>query len=388
MEFKPKLVTCLSRFPYPLDKGDKLRAYHQIRVLSEKFDIYLVCTSDVQVTNKQIDELKSYCKEIHVFQLKKWKIYLRLLFTVFSNKPFQVSYFYQYSIQLKINKLLKEIQPHYIYSQLIRTSEYVKNYHECSKTLDYMDAFSKGIERRMLQKKGVLKWIFQQEHQRLVNYERQIFEYFEHHCIISEQDRSFIYHPKYNQIVIVKNGVDKYFHASNDESKTIDILFTGNMGYPPNVEAAQFIYNSILPKLTMNPTCLIAGINPPHSLQKLNSKSFNVSGWVPDMRTCYEKSKVFIAPMFIGTGLQNKLLEAMAMGIPCITTTLANKALQATPEQEILIANSPEEFTKQFERLISDEQLYKQLAKNAIFFVNNNYSWSQCNSALIQLIIS
>ena len=76
------------------------------------------------------------------------------------------------------------------------------------------------------------------------------------------------------------------------------------------------------------------------------------------------------------------------MGIPCITTTLANKALQATPEQEILIANSPEEFTKQFERLISDEQLYKQLAKNAIFFVNNNYSWSQCNSVLIQLIIS
>ncbi len=388
MECKPKLVTCLSRFPFPLDKGDKLRAYHQIRILSEKFDVYLVCTSDVQVKKTQIDELKSYCKEIHVFQLKKWKIYLRLLFNIFTDKPFQVSYFYQYSIQRKINKLLKEIHPNYIYSQLIRTSEYVKNYHECSKTLDYMDAFSKGVERRMLPKKGVLKWIFQQEHQRLVNYERQIFEYFEHHCIISEQDRSFIYHPKFNQIVIVKNGVDKYFHSSSNVSKTIDILFTGNMGYPPNVEAAQFIYDSILPKLSIDVNCLIAGINPPRTLQKLNSKSFNVSGWVPDMRICYEKSKVFIAPMFIGTGLQNKLLEAMAMGIPCITTTLANKALQATSEQEILIANSPEEFIEQFERLISDELLYKQLATNAKSFVSNNYSWNQCNSALIKLIIS
>lgn len=388
MESKPKLIVCLSRFPFPLDKGDKLRAYHQIKDLSTNFDIYLICTTDCKTKEKYRNEIAIFCKEIHVFELKKWKIYLQLLITIFTNKPFQVAYFYQFSIQNKINHLLYRIKPNHIYSQLIRSSEYVKNYHECSKTLDYMDTFSKGIERRMISKKGILKWIFQQEYQRLSNYERQIFEYFEHHTIISEQDRSYISHPRQKEITIIKNGVDAHFSPSENSPKSIDLLFTGNMGYPPNVEAANFIYHSILPKLSRTTNCLIAGVNPPNSLQKLSNNQFKITGWVSDMRDCYAISKVFIAPMFIGTGLQNKLLEAMAMGIPCITTSLANKALGATPDKEILIANNADEFITQYKRLLEDSYLYTQLVKNGKEYVLLHFSWSQCNKTLTNLIVS
>jgi len=386
MAHKKKLVVCLSRFPYPLDKGDKLRAFHQIKQLATNFEVYLICTTDTAVNFSQINVLKEFCKEVFVFKLSPWKIGWNLFLTIFSTKPFQVAYFYQSSIHRKIKTLLSEIKPDFIYSQLIRTSEYVKNYHACSKTLDYMDAFSKGIERRMSSKKGIVRWVFKQEFQRLLNYERQIFEYFEHHTIISEQDRSFIAHPRQKEISIIPNGVAHFTPEKYKLIKKIDLLFTGNMGYPPNLEAALFIYQKVLPYLSDTTTCLIAGVNPPISLRKIASETFRVSGWVEDMGECYAKSKIFIAPMFIGTGLQNKLLEAMAMGIPCITTTLANKALQATPNEEILIANSPAEFISQITNLQEDKILYDQIAEQGKNYVRKNFSWKTCNDILIQLI--
>lgn len=381
---KKKLVVCLSRFPYPLDKGDKLRAFHQITYLAKNFDVYLICTTDTAITSEQQQVLLNICKEVHVFQLKKWKIILNLLLNILSEKPFQVAYFYQNSIQRKINVLLEKMQPDFIYSQLIRTSEYVKNYHACSKTLDYMDTFSKGIERRMFAKKGIVRWIFKEEFQRLLNYERQIFEYFENHTIISEQDRSFIAHPRQQEIEIISNGVE--FHESKTISKTVDILFTGNMGYPPNVEAAKFICQQIIPNLSSETNCLIAGVNPPTSLKKLENNQITISGWVPDMNACYAKSAIFIAPMFIGTGLQNKLLEAMAMGVPCITTTLANKALQATPNEEILIANTKEEFVTQINRLKNDKELYHKISTQGKNYVTSHFSWETINQLLAELI--
>ena len=372
MPKKNKLVVFLSRFPYPLDKGDKLRAFNQIKHLSTIFDVYLICTTDTQIHSDKIQVLSNICKEVHIFKLNKWIIFWKLAINIFRTKPFQVAYFYQYSIQKKTNNLLNNIAPDFIYCQLIRSSEYVKDYHYCPKTLDYMDAFSKGIERRMTSKKGWKHLLFKQEYQRLVNYERQIFEYFEHHTIISEQDRSFIAHPKQNDIKIITNGVHFFDRDYADVPKDVDLLFTGNMGYPPNLEAAKFIYHQLLPLLPKTTTCLIAGINPPSSLKKLASNSFQISGWVPDMGECYAKSNIFIAPMFIGTGLQNKLLEAMEMGLPCITTTLANKSLNALPNQQILIANSPAEFLHQIKLLQSD--------------VRTNFSWTKSNEELIQLI--
>jgi glycosyltransferase involved in cell wall biosynthesis len=252
-----------------------------------------------------------------------------------------------------------------------------------------MDTFSKGIERRMEFKKGITKLIFNEEYERLTRYERQIFEYFEHHTIISEQDRTFILHPKQKEIRIISNGVSAHFSASTNSPKKYDLLFTGNMGYPPNVEAATFIYKEILPLFnTESPNCLIAGISPPNSLLKLNSSKFNVSGWVPDMRMCYASSSIFIAPMFIGTGLQNKLLEAMAMGIPCITTSLANKALKASDKLEILIADSAEEFVKCIRLLQNDTSLYHSIAQNGKNYILTNYSWEKINRELSELIRS
>jgi glycosyltransferase involved in cell wall biosynthesis len=160
--------------------------------------------------------------------------------------------------------------------------------------------------------------------------------------------------------------------------KEFDLVFTGNMGYPPNINAAEFLAGKILPlvlKDRPDTQLLIAGASPHLRVSVLKSDNVTVTGWVPDMRECYAASRIFIAPMQIGTGLQNKLLEAMAMEIPCITSGLANQALQAKPGEEILIATSPEEYAAEILKLLNNPGEAGRIAKNGYEYVKNNFSW-------------
>ena len=118
-----KLFVLLSRFPYPLEKGDKLRAFHQIKELSKQHEIVLCALSDQKVEQSSIDKLQEYCKAIHIIRLPKWKIYWNLFWQLlFTDKSLQVVYFYNKSAQKKINRIIAEYQPHHIYGQLIRVS--------------------------------------------------------------------------------------------------------------------------------------------------------------------------------------------------------------------------------------------------------------------------
>lgn len=388
--YKPTLAVILSRFPFPLEKGDKLRAYYQLVDLAKVFDIHLICTSEKEIQKNDYEKVLKLCKTVHVFKLKKVNLFFNLCWAIFDSKPFQVRFFYQKWIQKEINQILKDLQPSYIYCQLIRSSEYIKNYHSCPKTLDYMDALSKGMERRIDHVWGIKKWIFSSENKRLAKYERLIFDYFENHTIISKQDRNYIMHPQREKITLVPNGVDNQFFETFSAEKKFDLVFTGNMGYPPNIDAAMLIQKEIMPELSardLSLKCLISGANPHPSLKAESTANFQVNGWVEDIRESYASAKIFIAPMMIGTGLQNKLLEAMAMGLPCITSTLANNALLAKPEKEILIANDSKTFAKQIERLLNDPVLYKNVSEAGRQFVKENYQWSSANAVLVGKIL-
>ena len=375
-----------SRFPYPLEKGDKLRAYHQIKELSNSFDVYLFSITEHEVKPAHLEELKKYCSEVHTFHLSPIKKWFGAFVNLFGKKPIQVGYFYNWSIHQKVKQLLTKIKPDHIYAQLIRSSEYVKNYHECPKTIDYMDALSKGLERRSETAHGLKKLVFQLEFKRLMDYENSIFEYFENHTIISEQDRNFIFHKNKEQISVVPNGVDTDYFKVNSTQKSADLVFTGNMSYPPNITASKYIVNDILPLLNKDVKIILAGANPSKEVLALQSDQVEITGWVDDIRTSYTAAKVFVAPMFIGTGLQNKLLEAMAIGVPCITTTLANNALGATENKEILIANEAQGFRDKIMDLLNDHEMSATISKNAKRFVEENYDWKPVTRKLIELI--
>jgi glycosyltransferase involved in cell wall biosynthesis len=389
MGTKPKLVVMLSRFPYPLEKGDKLRAYYQIKELSADYEIFLIAVSEKKIGIAELKQLEEYCSAIHIVRISKLSILINLFVCLFSNKPFQVGYFYSLKGHLKVKRLLKETQPKHIYCQLIRATEYVKDYHACPKTLDYMDALSKGIERRISKASWYSKWLFISETKRLKLYERSVFDYFENKIIISDQDRELILHPQKQQIMIIPNGIDQRFFESLSTKKEYDLVFIGNLSYAPNIEAVEFISNEILNE-RKDLNCLISGATPHPTVQRICKSNNNITlqGWIEDIREAYCKGRIFIAPMMIGTGMQNKLLEAMALGIPCITTSLANNAIKAIHGESIIVANTKNEFIEAIDLLLKNDELYQKIAQEGRLFVQKNYSWKIATSPLKELMDS
>lgn len=386
-----KIFVLLSRFPYPLEKGDKLRVFNQIKELSKKHEIILCALSAEKVEQSSIDILSEYCSEIEVIRLSKIKIYWNLIkCLLFTDQSLQVAYFYSKSAQKKVDHFLSKYKPDHLYCQLIRVTEYVRK-SNIPKTLDYMDALARGMERRIEDSPFYLKWSLKTETARLKRYEHFVFDDFDHHTIISEQDRELIVHLKNDSIKIVKNGVDYNTFQHETLNKEYDLIFTGNMGYPPNVDSVVYLVNNVMPlvwKENPNIKLIIVGAQPAAKVLKLKSDRVIITGWVEDISPYYSKSKVFIAPMQIGTGLQNKLLEAMAMKLPCITSELANNALGAKHEENILIGADDNDYKDHVLKLINDDNYQIELAEKGHRFVKENYTWEGSTSILEKLITS
>ena len=383
-----KLFILLPRVPYPTEKGDKLRAFNQLKQLSKKYEIILCSLNDSFLHEDALTVLGQYAKSIYILDIPKSGIIVNLIRTIFSNIPLQVGYFYNKKIKKTIDAIIEKHKPDHIFCQLIRVAEYVKDI-PLPKTLDYQDVFSKGVERRLASTPFYLRPFLRLEYKRLLAYEHDVFNKFDNKIIISEPDRDLIPHPDCKKIVVVRNGVDYTFFKPLERQKEYDLVFTGNMGYPPNINAAEFLVNKILPLvLERKPgiSLLIAGASPNLRVQVLESENVEVTGWVPDMRECYACAGIFIAPMQIGTGLQNKLLEAMAMQIPCVTSQLANQALKAKENDEILVADTAEEYARHIISLLENPQKAHEIALNGSNFVRKNYNWENETAKIEQLI--
>jgi len=383
-----KLIVITSRFPFPLDKGDKLRAFHQIKQLAKTQEIHLISLTTQKITEKQKAELEKYCKTISLFKLNKYKMVLNLFIAIFSKKPFQVAYFYSGNIHKKINHLIRKINPNHIYCQLIRCADYVKEEYDIPKTIDYMDVLSKGVERRVTTAPFYLKKVLKMEAERLKIYESVLYEYFDFHSIISVQDQELIYHNERENIAIIPNGIDcYYFSEDKNYEKKYTLLFNGNMQYEPNVKSAVYIAKEILPlihKTKPEVNLLISGTTPTKEILQLQTNKITVSGWMDDIRDAYNSAEIFIAPMQIGTGLQNKLLEAMAMNMPCVTSKLANNALNASPNKQILIGNSKEEYAQLIIDLLENETLKNEISENGKKFVSSTFDWETSTNSLAE----
>ena len=391
MSDRKKILVVLSRVPYPLDKGDKLRAFHQIRSLSEIHDVYLFALNDKHVDPEALGVLNQFCKTVCIASISKIEIGFNLLLGLFGKKPFQVYYFHHAKAQKKFDAFYQTVNPDAIYCQLIRTAEYAKHINKVPKTLDYQDAFAKGMERRLKHAPFYLKPIFRAEYERLRQYEHIIFHYFEHHVIISEQDKKYIIHEENDKIEIIPNGVDLAYFRAQDKKPDMDLVFIGNMSYPPNINCAQYLVNKVMPLVwAQKPqvTLLISGTSPSSEVLALASDKVTISGWVADIRDSYARSKIFVAPMQIGTGLQNKLLEAMSMELPCITSPLANAPLGAKNNEEIMVGESPQELAAIILQLLSNPLLTGALKARGRQFVEAKYSWKTHNLKLASLILS
>lgn len=381
-----KIFVLLPRIPYPLEKGDKLRAFNQIKQLSRNNEIILCALNDNRKINEQkaFMALQPYCGSITFISVSKIQILLGLIRAFFTGLPLQCGYYYSRGARKKIDALISKHKPDMLFGQLIRVAEYLRK-KDIPKTIDYQDVFSIGMKRRAEVAGIMTKPVFDMERRRLQRYETLIFDEFDVKTIISKPDRDLINHPEKDKILIIPNGVDHKYYKPQQAEKKYDLVFTGNMGYAPNVNAVDYLVSEILPKVWSRLPKMkmyIAGASPDPKVRKAASDNIIVSGWLDDIRDAYSQSKVFIAPMRIGTGLQNKLLEAMSMQLPCITTPLANASLEAQNGTEILVGGNAEELADHIVTLLTDSDKATALAQAGFDFANRIYDWEKATAIL------
>lgn len=383
-----KLLIISSRFPYPLEKGDKLRLYYQMKSLAKEFDVFLFCITEEIPSSSQLAEIKKICTDLRWSKLSKLTVALNLVKAFFKGGSYQEAYFYDRKAKRILDDFIEELKPDHLYCQLIRTGSYVSK-SPIPKSLDFMDAFSYGMKKRASEYSFFMKSIFNRESKKIALLESDLFSKFNQSFVISDQDKE-----RLNlgiNLSVLNNGVDcNYFQSRRDSKPTYDIVFVGNLGYHPNIQAAKKIALEILPRYKSQHgialSCNISGARPVPAVRALKNDQIFISGFVKDIRDAYESGKIMLAPIEGGMGQQNKILEAMAMGIPCIVSKEVAVALHAKHKEHLLIANTVDDYVRAIKLLIDSKELYQYLAEAGEGFVKANFDWDEVTKPLINAI--
>lgn len=381
------LLAVISRFPYPIEKGDKLRAWYQLRDLAKHHRLHVVALAETMPSKEDLQAVEQFTESCHVIVQPKWKRYVNTGLGLFSDLPLQVHYFRSAKMKQCIDQLLAEKGIDVMYVQLIRPVINLPRRRKEKRYIDYMDCFSKGMQNRLELTSGLERHFVKIEQQRLKAYERSVADQFDGHSIISEPDAEILKQLTGKDLDVIPNGVGESFFEGPElsDDPEYDIIFTGNMGYHPNVQAALFLVNEILPELERRGRKLkvcLAGARPSPEVRKLASDQVIVTGFVDDLREYLANSRMLVAPLISGSGLQNKLLESMAMGLPTITSTLANDALGASPGEEILIGNDAKSFADVITLLLDHPEKGRDIGLKGEKFIRKVYLWRNTNSLL------
>lgn len=340
-------------------------------------EVHLVAISHRDVNQEDLQAMQPYCKSVQVFKIKKWMIPFNLILGWLEGLPLQVSYFLDKSLKRKVQYHIISIEPDHVICQLIRATEYVRAL-PFAKTLDYMDVFSEGM-RQLAKRYQWIGFFFRMEADRLAAYERTLYKDFDRHIIISGQDKERLKLPSKKFITVVPNGVDESFSEVNNAGASYDLVFVGNLGYGPNKDAVMFLVDQILPALKergIQASLLIAGARPSKKIKRMDHRpDVTVLGWVSDIRNAYREGRIFVAPMMSGLGLQNKILEAMSAGLPCITTTMVNNAIGAEHGKQILIADDAQGFADHILFLLLNPEASISIAMSGKEFVKSRFRW-------------
>ncbi len=321
-------------------------------------------------------------------------IFANLLKGISKGLPAQVAYFFNSTIHTKIQEIIARVKPDHIYCQLIRTSEYARQY-SISKTLDYMDCFSLSTLKRSQLSSPFFKMLWEIEVRRTRNYEASVYRDFDHHTIISDLDAKAMPIKKDSKTLhIIQNGLAAdYLDVLTNGVRDIDILFLGNLGYFSNQSAIEYIIDHLMPIIRtkhQNLKIVIAGADPDHQIiQKIKKAKLELIADIPHPMAVYVRAKIFIAPIFQGTGQQNKVLEALACGCAVICSPEVQLGLSLPSPEIVHIAHTPIEYVSLiFEQLDSKARNSKDSIHHIKSYLGLHFSWQESVTKLLHLIRS
>lgn len=380
-----KILFIANRFPYPPYRGDKLKIYNLCKRLSLKHELHLITFMEDKSDLAYIDNLNPIFKKIELIHLPKIQSLFNVAIGLFRSEPLQVSYFRSAVFQSRLKKILDENSYDAVHVQHLRMAQYATGYKKFYRILDMPDAFSLYWERRKQIPRSVFSRLLDAiESKRVLKYERYILNEFNLNLVCSAEDLQFLKTKHKNiNIALLPNGVDteQFKPRHHDYSHANTLLFTGNMDYDPNVDAVLHFCSDIFPiilKSLPDVKFVIAGQRPIEKIKALdNGNNILVTGFIPDLADMYDTASVVVAPLRFGAGTQNKVLEAMSMGIPVVCSNIGFEGLGIGDGEGAFMRVGAEAFASQVIELLSDPGLRESTGKKGSMVIQNSFSWDR-----------
>lgn len=404
-----KILMLTGDMPTPL-VADPLRPFHFLKILSQKYhhDISLLSLKENTKKPRSLSNLEEYCNQIETIIVPEHKgltlrsqreiLILKNMFSpqnIFSRRHSFLNSCYTPLMQRNVKEILRREDFDIIFVQPLNMAHYILDAN-LPRVVDCTDAaFNAFYQLYQLESNPIRKiaqWLlyYRVKTQLRDAYNAKIKMF----IVITSQEKNILksYLPETN-VAVIPNGVDvDYFRPTREEEDYPSLIFVGNFAADTNIMAITHFYNNIFPLIKAqfpNVKLYIVGRNPPKKIRQLalNSSIF-VTGSVKDVRPYLARASIAIAPMLSGGGMKNKILEALAMAKPVITTSIGAQGIDVSPGKNIVIADEPKEFAKRAVELLGDEQLRQKIGNNGRRTVENHYSWEKSADMINELFQS
>ena len=388
------ILYLVHRLPYPPNKGDKVRSYHLLKHLAAQHRVFLGTFVDDPDDMQHIETVRSFCSDLHVARLDPKFAKIRSLNALLANDPLTLRYYRDVGLQDWVDRICRQqkIDAVVVFSSAM--AQYVESMTRLPVLIDFVDVDSAKWTQYAPNHRWPMSWLYRREGKRLLAYEREIAARSARSFFVTEAEVALFNRLAPECAVRVEplcNGVDADYFTPDDNRASpytadeIPVVFTGAMDYLPNIDAVRWFAAEVLPTLRQHQPRLrfyIVGRSPTPEVLALADANITVTGTIPDVRPYLQHAAVVVAPLRIARGIQNKILEAMAMARSVVASTECAAAVDAVIGQELLTATTSADFIAEIEALLQDTGRCVSISTAARQRVLSRYSWEAHLSGL------
>jgi len=412
-----KLLVLAHRVPFPPNKGEKIRTYHQLVHLRNQGARITLATLEHEPSDADSQRQLAEQHGIECLPGSLKPAWWRHARSLLLGLPMSVGYFHSEPLHRRVETLLRESSFDAVLCTGSSMAQYVKTAnttveHDTSVVselgatrllMDFMDLDSDKWRQYQAAKGAPMSWVYAREARLLARLEADVQRRFDSCFFISDNEaqmfgRALTHLPGSavpDNVKVVPNGVDTQYYSPGIKTcsaKPPTLLFTGVMDYYPNVDAMCYFAKTSWPDIQARypgARLVIAGMNPAPEIQALNRlPGVQITGFVEDMRTYLHEADLFIAPFRLARGVQNKTLQALAVGLPVVTTQLGAEGIEVEPGRHLLIGETADELTDRVTQLVDNPSLYAELRTQGMQLVRERYAWQSCIEPLRQALFA
>ena len=376
-----RILFLAQRVPYPPDRGDRISTYHEIRILARRHRIHVACLAESAEEAESVGPLREICETVDVAVLPRWRSKLQAGSLAASPLPLTLPFYFSPTLAAKVAYRVATAGIDLVHAFSSSTAQYVDPYGHLPRIMQFADLDSIKWRQMGRMERPPMAWVYAAEAVRLLWYERSIASRYDRCLVVTEEEREEMMRwVPLARSAVAANGVDvDYFAPSPEPPEEDHLVFVGVMDYYPNEEGMEYFCREVLPLVRRErPGCklTIVGSKPTDKVKALGlTPGVTVTGRVEDIRPYMARATLAVVPLRLARGVQNKVLEAMSMGMAVVASTAAFRGVEAVAGVHALVEDEPGPMADAVVALLRDPQRRREMGEASRRVMQERYSW-------------